>query len=561
MQQHRQLDPVERALLARADGRTTAEALAADIRAEYGLATEAEVYQRLAVLRTDQLLLWRPELPIGAGAEDGLRALLSGIGDEELRQHALGALNELATARATVQTHWADPSELAPALDVLAERFVALTGRPATRNHGRTYGSRTLVYLECRRDLRLELGAELADALQPLGLLLTSTRWLSWRIRQLWEPQIRVVYQELVDLGEPVTVARFWHRYARRIAADATAACDQALAEFHARWQRLVPYQADSEPIHLTEAELSAQVAAEFDAPSAGWQEARWCSPDVMIAAESLAEFAAGKGWLVLGELHVATNTLDYLAAIDHHPDPSQLRELVQQDFPDPRLLVGPGRSASVRFHPVLSRESDYQLVLLPHTPVPTVGRVRFAADVPIVDGPAGLQVVVDGQGFDLFDLFPSVIRTHLLEVFSLFPSAHPRITIDRLVVARQRWSVPVAEAEFAGHSDEPSRFAGAQQWVEKYALPRHVFVKSPLEKKPCYVDFSSPAYVELLAAMIRRLQKETDPDDAATLSVTEMLPDPGQCWLTDQAGERYTSEFRLVAVDRPMASPEGSSG
>jgi hypothetical protein len=34
------------------------------------------------------------------------------------------------------------------------------------------------------------------------------------------------------------------------------------------------------------------------------------------------------------------------------------------------------------------------------------------------------------------------------------------------------------------------------------------------------------------------------------------MLPDPGGCWLRDSAGERYTSEVRLLAVD-PTPYPE----
>ena len=33
-------------------------------------------------------------------------------------------------------------------------------------------------------------------------------------------------------------------------------------------------------------------------------------------------------------------------------------------------------------------------------------------------------------------------------------------------------------------------------------------------------------------------------------LTVTEMLPNPGEWWLTDAEGNRYSSELRLVAVD-----------
>jgi hypothetical protein len=30
------------------------------------------------------------------------------------------------------------------------------------------------------------------------------------------------------------------------------------------------------------------------------------------------------------------------------------------------------------------------------------------------------------------------------------------------------------------------------------------------------------------------------------------MLPDVGQLWLTDRQGQRYSSELRFVACDRP---------
>jgi hypothetical protein len=73
------------------------------------------------------------------------------------------------------------------------------------------------------------------------------------------------------------------------------------------------------------------------------------------------------------------------------------------------------------------------------------------------------------------------------------------------------------------------------------------VFVVSPTESRPFYVDFDSPVYVTVLAKAMRRLARK-DPDGRIT--VTEMLPTPEQTWLTDDQGRTYTSELRLVAVD-----------
>jgi hypothetical protein len=38
--------------------------------------------------------------------------------------------------------------------------------------------------------------------------------------------------------------------------------------------------------------------------------------------------------------------------------------------------------------------------------------------------------------------------------------------------------------------------------------------------------------------------------EPGALLSVTEMLPEPQDTWLCDAQGNRYTSEFRCIAVE-----------
>jgi hypothetical protein len=74
------------------------------------------------------------------------------------------------------------------------------------------------------------------------------------------------------------------------------------------------------------------------------------------------------------------------------------------------------------------------------------------------------------------------------------------------------------------------------------------VFVVSPAEPRPFYVDFDSPVYVNILAKAVRRLARQ---DPGGRLTVTEMLPTPDQTWLTDDAGNAYTAELRFVAVDQ----------
>jgi hypothetical protein len=79
--------------------------------------------------------------------------------------------------------------------------------------------------------------------------------------------------------------------------------------------------------------------------------------------------------------------------------------------------------------------------------------------------------------------------------------------------------------------------------------MPRFVFVKAPLEPKPFYVDFCSPVYVNIMAKAMRRTTERAG--EAARVRVTEMLPGIDQVWLPDRARNRYTSELRIVAVDK----------
>jgi hypothetical protein len=139
-----------------------------------------------------------------------------------------------------------------------------------------------------------------------------------------------------------------------------------------------------------------------------------------------------------------------------------------------------------------------------------------------------------------------AMIRTH--QAFGvLSPAEHtPRVTVDRLVVERERWRTEPGELSFAWETDEWRRFRSVGQWRERHGMPQHVFVQTSRNTKPTYVDLAAPVLVDLLARTIRRAADRAEP-----VVVSEMLPAPDQLWLPDAAGRRYTSELRLVAINR----------
>jgi hypothetical protein len=114
------------------------------------------------------------------------------------------------------------------------------------------------------------------------------------------------------------------------------------------------------------------------------------------------------------------------------------------------------------------------------------------------------------------------------------------RAQVGRLVVRRAGWSAPAAEL--------PDDLAA---WARDRGLPRRVFARSPLERKPRYVDFESPS---LLRSLNRFLAPARERAPAAPVEFTEMLPGPEECWLESETGH-HTAELRIVALDEAMCS------
>jgi hypothetical protein len=122
------------------------------------------------------------------------------------------------------------------------------------------------------------------------------------------------------------------------------------------------------------------------------------------------------------------------------------------------------------------------------------------------------------------------------------------------MVAARESWRNRCQELTFALEATPERRFLEARRWAKRLGLPRLLFARAGDERKPVFVDLESPVYVEMLARSVRGAID-------GELALTEMLPEPGQCWLTDPGGNRYTSELRLIAVDLLGKSGENATG
>jgi hypothetical protein len=533
-----------------------------DVLASAGAPDGGALLARLAELGAVRLDL---EGPMHAWPERLLTERLDQIADPAARTAAREPVERMIKARSSVAASAGDAAGLRQALTDLAVVFEEVTGSAATRRAGELYAGRTLVYQDSRRDVQVQLGAAVTGALaRPLGLVLDSVRWLvnditaRYRVlfRELLDRELTragatsVPLQRLLTVASPYLGAAAGSKVLSEIAVV-------SVAELQRRWQEVLGPPASDREHQVSADAIAARVAECFPAGPVAWSGARQHAPDIMIAAASSADIERGDFLLVLGELHVACNTLDGRLFVEQHPDPASLIAAEQADH-GPRRIVS---IAAKDFPAVTSRTSPPSALLGP-------GQVYWSSgDIDSVDPPEpatvmpiaamtvtrrGDDLVVQlrpaGTELDFFEVIADMMGGVVTNAFQpAAPAAHqPRITIDRLVLSREQWVFQVEDSAWAFVKDEQERYYLARRWRRQHQLPERVFLRVPVEAKPAAVDFRSIVLINLLAKHIRH----TKAAGYAEYYISEMLPDLDQLWLADRAGRRYSSELRFVAFD-----------
>ncbi|WP_437565321.1 lantibiotic dehydratase [Sorangium sp. So ce542] len=548
-------------ILGACDGETSAQAIAEALCADpsLGLSGDDEVFALLEQLAEKRLVTWSLEIPtVVAHPERALREILERMPQGDARARALGALSDLESRREAVARASGDEGALERSLSELEETFERLTGAAGNRRGGEAYAGRTLVFEDCVRDADIELGPELIQRLgPPLHLLLRSARWYTYTIAARYHALLCGIYRDLSrDSGaQPIDFLRFWQAVEPHFSGsqyEPSPIVAEVIAELRGRWAKLLAIEPDQRRASRSAAALRAEAEAVFAAPHPGWPGARYHSPDLMIAAAGPEAVRRGDYRFVLGELHTGENTASNPVFLNQHPDPAALLAAIERDLPEPRIAPVIPKQRSTR--------AD-QISFCPHDLDVEIGTTRSwrprSHVVPIsglVVEEAGGQLIVrtrDGaQRFHAIAFFEHYLKLESLAHFSLLPALPhtPRVTLDSLVVSRERWRFAPSDLGFAELSDPLERFLGARRWAQRAGLPRLLFVKIPEEVKPCYLDMDSPVYVEIFAKLVRR---------ASVVNITEMLPAIDEAWLLDAEGRSYTSELRVVALDpEPWRAP-----
>lgn len=474
-----------------------------------------------------------PDLTVFAGpdAERDLRTQLE-RSRPELRGRGLAALDQLEQCRSTA-ARAADPGTLDKALGDLDEVFEELAGRPATRRPGQTYAARTLLYLDCMRELDLTVGpairGELAVALPPL---LAGARWYCGRV---YEAAGQVIGAAAAATGRG-TLDRVLETVLPALSRHLPDLVAAANADLQERWSVLL-----EDPDRET---IGARAGAAFADHGPAWPVSAYHSFDVQISAPSTAAINAGEYLCVVGDFHPGANPMGQGLFATRHPDRDQFLEAIASDVGALPFLIPPRDIGfqTTRNMPAITRPGDVHVAASRRDRMPDGYRTLPAADL-----------ITDGQAVTTRDGSWQAPLAHLLWLQMLVAAVHgydpfppapagghsERITIGKTVWRRETWHIQPACA--------PARPEAVADWARNLGLPRRVFVLSPGELKPMYIDFDSPVLTRILCRQLRRAATDFP---GRQVRFTEMLPSPDNCWLADENGRRYTSELRMVAVD-----------
>jgi hypothetical protein len=568
------LSPAELAAFEASTGRETALELADRLMADpaLGLGSREEVLALFESLAARRMIAWEVEVPMALKSEEVLAGILSRVEDEALREPMLQGLSEIVERKAAVAAAAGDAVRLAEAMTALEDRFEELTGRDSQRLQGMAYAGRSLVHEDCRRDLEVELGQGFLEALgPPLSLLLLSARWMGEEIGRRYREEFARAYAEVCARtgSRTVSLLEFMHQIGPVLLEPRSSLVTAVADEHRRRWAGILDLPDGERRVQLSSDRLRPLVAEAFPASGPGWRRARQHSPDLMVRAESLEAIRRGEFELVLGELHFATNTLNTASFMSQHPNPEEPRLAMLRDIPGPTLVPwmpkkreGEGDKGPLGFEvPPTGARLDFgflslkDLRLLLHNDPPSNldATTLFPGDLVVTERDGELSVVTrDGRHcLDAVNFFEIAFSAQSVNSYRLLPSRRhtPRIAIDRMIVQREMWRTPLREVPLIGAKTEEERFLAAQRYRQRYGMPRFVFVRSIYETKPFFVDFASPVAIEILARICRRALEKGG--EEVQIGVSEMLPEPDQCWLPGAQGERYTSELRFVAVDR----------
>ena len=256
--------------------------------------------------------------------------------------------------------------------------------------------------------------------------------------------------------------------------------------EFHQRFGRAL---ADPDP-----ATIGVRAEAAFGDHEPAWPLSPFQSVDVQIASRGEAALAAGDYLAVVGDVHLGNNPLIQGVFAHRHADPAALLSRVTATAGPGMPVMLPPWSPTMALTRVACRAPPTTWCTSRSCPRPARRAARRTWH------PTELQVdgadLVDRTGelrVPLVDAFWLPIFVSGMRVFSLLPEEDhsPRVTVGGTVLRREGWSIRAGEI--------PDRAEDVPAFARDRGMPRRLFTKSPLERKPMYLDTDSAVLSRIL--------------------------------------------------------------
>jgi hypothetical protein len=550
----------EAAVLELCDGTVPAAELLERLRQTHpglGFESAAEVASVLSRLARRGCVAWRFDLPLDERMDEHLHGQLAAIPDPELRRRYVEPLERLRSRRDAANAAAGDPDRVLAALRELEATYAELVDGPAFQTKSEAATGRALVWHDVLTTRSVSVGeAPLARLAPVLGLVLDACRWLTWEVARGVEATAAAIVRAAPQGSVPF--GRLLAELAPELRGEPGLTLDRV------RWTMqtkatgiLEPERAEAGRLDLRLDEVADRWRSEFAAPAPGWAAASLHSPDLLLAAADADAVERGDFLWVLGEVHVAVNTLENRTFVLHEEQPGAVAELLARSLPPIRYVPAFPRTwpdIGPRTYPPLAidlPDSYLYWALEAEDTLPRDVPRRPTADLDVVlderDGrPLVASTVDPGFRVELTEFVGELLSFLVGHAFRLVPELPhmPRISVDGVVLERESWAVAparLARAVSAGAAPEALARVLREQHV-----PRFTFVHVPGQQKPLFCDTQNPP---LLRALARHLRGAVDVGEPARF--VEMLPGFGELWLRDLDGAAHTSEFRFVAVDR----------
>jgi hypothetical protein len=557
------LSPAEALLLELSrDARTIEQLVARAIETGGGLVESRD--HGLAIVRKilkSGFAVSQVELPAEIGQkEQHLRALLLAGPDDDARTEALAHLDQLERDLAEIQRSAGDVEALDRAIEALERSFTEITSRAVKRGHGQVYAGRQIFFEDCARGGTLTVGRTVLDAIgSPLSLMLISARWFTFEVARRYRAAFTKRYADLVRKGgtDKVPLGVFLVGTADLFAHqnhEIAPIVAEVQEELRRRWDQIIVIDSSASRVELRSEECRERVAQLFDAPCPGWPTARYQAPDLLIAAANADAISEGKFLAVLGELHAGVNTLLARCAFTMHPERAAVERACEDDVVS--VCISPVQPVADRTSTTVWAPNGLHVELAQARSWRARDQVFAGGDLYVVEEHGSLEVRsrTKEARFDIVRFMDHYLSAEASPHFRVFRSAKhmPRVTLDNLVISRERWSLEREDISMLldEKATREEQVLAVNRWAGDLGLPRYLFAVVSNEPKPFYVDLASPIYIELFLKFVARAQ---------TVQISEMLPAHGEHWFEDVAGEHYSSELRIAAVDPVPWSAPGS--